>query len=94
VKPFEWNEEKNQKLKKQRAISFKEVLIAQKEGRWLDVLDHPNKKRYANQKIAIVAIKGYAYIVPFVEDEEKLFLKTMIPSRKMTKKYLKGGEKA
>ncbi len=56
----------------------------------LDTIEHPNKKKYQNQRIFIVEINDYAYLVPFVEDERIIFLKTIIPSRKMTKKYLGG----
>jgi hypothetical protein len=52
--------------------------------------DHYNKKKYPNQKILIVDVDGYAYLVPFVKDGNELFLKTIIPSRKATKKYLRG----
>ncbi len=53
--------------------------------------DHPNKKTYPNQKILIIDVDGYAYLVPCVIDKNEYFLKTIIPSRKATKKYL-GGE--
>jgi len=92
VKYFDWNKEKNKKLKLNRQISFEEVVVAITEERVLEILHHPNVKKYPNQSIYIVNIDNYAYIVPFVEDEEKYFLKTIIPSRKMTKKYLKGGD--
>lgn len=71
-----------------RDVSFEEVLIAIDEGGLLDIIDHPPKTRYPSQKIFVVNINNYAYLVPFVEDEEKVFLKTIIPSRKATKKYL------
>ena len=85
MKYFDWDEEKNRKLKEERGIGFEDVLIAIDEGRLLVTLDHPKKP---NQKIYIVNVENYAYMVPFVEDEEKYFLKTVYPSRKMTKKYL------
>ncbi len=93
MKFFDWDEEKNRQLKKERSISFEDVLIVIEGERILDIMDHPNKKRYPKQKIYVVAINGYAYLVPFIEDDEKYFLKTIIPSRKMTKRYLKGGGK-
>lgn len=92
VKLYDWNEEKNEELKRNRHVSFDDVIEALHHDKWLDVIEHPNKKRYPNQYILIVAIKQYAYMVPFVLNKEKYFLKTIIPSRKMTKKYLKGGE--
>lgn len=92
MKYFDWDEEKNKQLKRERNISFEEVLIAIEEERLLDILEHPNKENYPNQKVFIVNINQYVYVAPFVEDEEKYFLKTIFASRKMTKKYLKGGE--
>ena len=89
MKYFDWDEEKNKRLKKERKISFESVVIAISEENVLDIVDHPNTKRYPNQKIYIVTINDYAYLVPYIEDEEKYFLKTIIPSRKMTKKYLR-----
>lgn len=93
MKFIDWDKEKNKKLKKDRGISFEEVLIAITDGNILDILKHPNTKHYPTQHLFVIQINNYAYIVPYVEDDEKYFLKTIIPSRKMTKKYLKGGEK-
>ena len=88
MKYFDWNREKNELLKSERVISFEDVVDAIMEGRILGKEDHSNKKKYPDQKIYILEIEEYAYLVPFVEDEEKIFLKTIIPSRKATKKYL------
>jgi uncharacterized DUF497 family protein len=88
-KPFRWNEEKNFKLKEERGVCFEDVVFKIEMGEILDLLEHPNKKRYPNQRIFVVEIDGYAYLVPFVETEEEVFLKTIIPSRKATKKYLR-----
>ena len=88
MKYFDWDSQKNQKLRQERDIGFEEVLIAIDEGKILDIIEHPNKTRYPNQKIFIVDINNYAYLVPFIEDEEKVFLKTIIPSREATKSYL------
>ena len=93
MKPFAWDEVKNLILKRERDVSFEEVLTAIDEGGLLDLLEHPDRKKYPHQRIFVVNIGGYAYLVPFVEDEEKVFLKTIIPSRKATKKYLFGGDK-
>ena len=84
-----WNSEKNEKLKKERKISFEDVIYYIEHGKLLAIVDHPNQKRYAEQKMYIVEIEKYVYLVPFVENEEKVFLKTIIPSRKATKKHLK-----
>jgi uncharacterized DUF497 family protein len=88
MKYFDWNEEKNEKLKRTRNISF-EIVVSQIEmGNILDVLRHPNKEKYYHQRIIVIEYNEYAYFVPFVEGEEKIFLKTIIPSRKATKQYL------
>jgi uncharacterized DUF497 family protein len=90
---FSWNEEKNELLKEERQISFEDVVFYISQGFLLDVLEHPNQEKYEGQKMFVVQIDDYAYLVPFVEDEHEIFLKTIIPSRKATKKYLKGSEK-
>ncbi len=54
----------------------------------IDIVDHPNREKYAGQKIFVIAIEGYVYMVPFVETEDELFLKTIIPSIKATRDYL------
>lgn len=88
MKYFDWSAEKNARLQAERDVSFEDVLVAIDAGALLDVLEHPDQKKYPRQKIFVVAISGYAYLVPFVEDEEKIFLKTIIPSRKATQQYL------
>lgn len=88
MKYFDWNEEKNEKLIKGRGISFEEILIAIEGGYLLDIMEHINKKKYPNQKLFVIQVEDYVYIVPYVEDSEKIFLKTIIPSRKATKKYI------
>ena len=90
MKYFEWNEEKNEKLKNERNISF-EIIVSQIElGHLLDIVEQPNKEKYANHNIYVVEYEKYDYLVPFVEDSDKVFLKTIIPSRKATKIYLEG----
>lgn len=88
MKYLDWDEEKNQTLKKERDVSFEDVIIAIELGGVLDIIEHPNPKKYPNQKVLVINIGNYVYLVPFVEDNEKYFLKTIFPSRKMTKKYL------
>ncbi|CUB07401.1 MAG: BrnT family toxin [Tepidiphilus sp.] len=83
-----WNAEKNEKLRRERNVSFQDVVYAMANGAILDTFDHPNQDRYPDQKIHVVDIDGYAYLVPFVESEDEIFLKTIIPSRKATKTYL------
>jgi len=85
---FDWNEEKNSQLKKQRNIGFERIVLAIEEGCILDVLEHPNKERYINQVLIIVEIDEYAYVVPAVKEKEYWFLKTIFPSRKYTDEYL------
>ncbi len=89
MKYFDWNQEKNELLKQTRGISFEEIETAIKTSGLLDAYPHPNQKRYPGQQIYVVQVEDYVYLVPFVEDEEKFFLKTIIPSRKATRKYLK-----
>ena len=88
MKYFDWNSQKNEKLRAERDIGFEDCLLAIEEGKILDILEHKNKKKYPNQKIFVLEINGYAYLVLFVEDKDKVFLKTIIPSRKATKEYL------
>ncbi|NOX16705.1 MAG: toxin [Chlorobi bacterium] len=89
MKKFSWNSNKNIELKIERGISF-EIILSQIEGKKvLDIIEHTNKEKYPNQKIFIVEYNNYAYLVPFVESSSEIFLKTIIPSRKMTKKYIK-----
>lgn len=90
MKPFAWDEEKSRLLKLVRGISFEEVVFHVHNGDLLARLDHPNRAKYAHQQVFVVRVDNYVYMVPFVEDEEKYFLKTIIPSRKLTEQYLKG----
>jgi len=89
---FDWSTDKNKLLKEQRDITFEEIVFHILHGGLLDVLEHPDKKKYSGQRIFVVNVEGYVFLVPYVETEESVFLKTIIPSRKMTKKYL-GGDK-
>ena len=92
MKYFAWSLEKNQQLQKERNISFEEVVFYIEKGNLLDIIEHPNLEKYAGQKIFILKIHDYAYLVPFVETDKEIFLKTIIPSRKATEKYLKSDE--
>lgn len=93
MKYFSWNEEKNERLKKERKVSFEAVVFHIQRGDLLDIVEHPNQERYQGQRLFIVNIDGYGYLVPFTESEDEVFLKTIIPSRKATSKYLKGENK-
>ena len=88
MKRFSWNKDKNKLLRATRQISFEDILFYMDKGFLLDIQEHPNQEKYPNQRIFVVQINNYAYLVPFVEDEKEISLKTIIPSRKATKKYL------
>jgi len=88
MKTIRWNSEKNERLLQERGVCFEQVLLILEQNRVLDVIEHPNQRKYPGQRQFIVEIDGYAYLVPFVEDESEIFLKTMIPNRKATEKYL------
>ena len=86
---FRWDNEKNELLKSIRGVCFEQVVLLMEKGEVLDTIEHPNQERYPGQKIAVVIIDAYAYLVPYVEYNEEIFLKTIIPSRKATNKYLR-----
>ena len=87
MKIFRWNVEKNGILAQERGITFEEIVERIESGCKVIDVEHPNKDRYPNQRILIVDLDGYAYMVPYVESEQEYFLKTIIPSRKATRKY-------
>jgi uncharacterized DUF497 family protein len=89
---FSWNPEKNERLLIERGVSFEEAVFHIERGDLLDVLEHPNQARYPSQRIYVVNIRGYAHFVPFVENENEVFLKTIFPSWKATETYLRHGE--
>ncbi len=88
MKEIQWNEEKNSWLKQKRKIGFEDISAAIIEGKLLGTVNHPNKEKYPHQRVFIVNIGNYIYLVPFVEDPKKIFLKTVIPSRKATRDYI------
>ena len=92
MKPFRWGPEKNEQLKLERGVTFEQMVVAIEAGGLLDILAHPNQAKYPNQRVLVVASDGYAYLVPFVEEADHFFLKTVIPSRKATRDYLGQGE--
>lgn len=92
MKPFRWSPEKNGVLKEDRGVSFESMVVAIEAGRLLDILAHPNEQRYPRQRVLVVAHDSYAYLVPFVEEDDYFFLKTVIPSRKATRDYLNQGD--
>jgi len=92
VKPFRWGSEKNADLLAERGVTFEQVVVAVEAGGLLDVVAHPNPARYPKQRVMVVAWDGYAYLVPFVEEADHYFLKTIIPSRKATRDFLNKGD--
>lgn len=90
---FDWNDEKNEWLRRERGVTFEDVVFHLTHDGLLDTIEHPNQKRYPGQRLFIINVEGYACIVPFVEDNDVIFLKSIMPSRKMTKLYLGGNTK-
>ena len=88
MKQFDWDPEKNHQLIEERGISFEEVIFHLQSDSLLDDVEHPNQEDYGHQRMFIVAIEEYVYLVPYVESKDDIFLKTIIPSRKATKQYL------
>ena len=93
MKPFRWNPEKNEALKAERGVSFERMVVAIESGGLLDIVEHPNAAKYPNQRVLVVSSESYVYLVPFVEEEDYFFMKTVIPSRKATRDFLKAGER-
>jgi len=85
---YNWSSEKNQQLISERNIGFEDIVLNIHLVNELTVYDHPNNERYPNQQISVVKVEDYVYLVPFVENEAEVFLKTIIPSRKATKQYI------
>ena len=92
MKPFRWNSEKNEALKAERGISFEKVVVSVESGGLIDQVDHPNPEKYPRQKIMIVVIDNYAYLVPYVDEDDYYFLKTVIPSRRATRDLVHKGD--
>ena len=88
MKPINWNSTKNQQLIAERGISFEDVVFCIQQGRLLDDVEHPNSDKYPDQRIFVVNIDDYVHLVPYVENQKEIFLKTVIPSRRATKQYL------
>ena len=85
-----WGAEKSLSFKAERGVSFEEVLSAISQGGLLCVMDHPNRTKYGHQKMLVVRIRDYAYLVPCVESDSEIFLKSIMPSRKATRQFLSG----
>jgi uncharacterized DUF497 family protein len=89
MKRINWSAEKNQLLMRERGISFEDVVYALQTGGLLDDGAHPNREKYPDQRLFVVRIDDYAWLVPYVENDTELFLKTVIPSRKATRQFLR-----
>ena len=88
MRPFRWPPDKNDLLIQERGIPFEDVTVAVEAGRLLEIVPHPNPGKYPRQKIMVVDVAGYAFLVPFIEEEDHFFLKTIIPSRKATRDFI------
>ncbi|MDQ1243862.1 MAG: hypothetical protein QG565_202 [Campylobacterota bacterium] len=84
---YQWNEEKNALLKSERGIGFEDIVTTIQEGGMVDIIQHPNAEKYPDQMIYIVEILEYIYMVPYIRNDQEIFFKTIIPSRKMKKIY-------
>ncbi len=84
---FEWNPRKNEKLKKERGISFEEIIFHLSHGNYWKLSNHPNQGKYPGQRIYFVLVDEYIYLVPHLKKGDEIFLKTIIPSRKATRDY-------
>jgi len=91
MKHINWNSEKSRQLKAVRGIGFEEVVFLIEQNLIIDDIVHPDRAKYPNQRIYVLEIQEYIYLVPYVESKEGIFLKTIIPSRKATRDYLKRG---
>lgn len=87
---YDWNPDKNERLKEERNISFEEIVFHLSQGDVWKTSDHPNQKDYPGQRIYFVIVEGYIHMVPHVVEEDTIFLKTIIPSRKATRDYNEG----
>ncbi len=86
---FNWDNKKNEQLKRERGVSFEQIVFLIENDFVLDILEHPNIKIYKNQRVYIIDVDNYAYAVPFEDKGEERFLKTIFPSRKYTQMYLR-----
>jgi uncharacterized DUF497 family protein len=86
---YQWNTDKNKFLKENRGVTFEQIVMHVENGDVIDIIDHPNAIKYSRQRVLIIRINEYVYSVPFVEENKIRFLKTIIPSRKLTKLYLR-----
>lgn len=88
MKPLRWSAAKSELLKTERGISFEEIVVAVEAGALLEVVPHPSPQKYPRQKVMVVEFVGYAYLVPYVEEDDHFFLNTIVPSRKATRDFI------
>jgi uncharacterized DUF497 family protein len=88
MKLINWDREKNEWLRKNRGICFEDILFYLDNNFLIDDVEHPNQNKYSGQRMMVLNIVDYIYLVPYVESEDEIFLKTIIPSRRATKNYL------
>ena len=89
---YEWNPEKNDKLKRERNISFEKIVFHLSQGDVWKVANHPDQKKYPGQRVYFVVVEDYIHLVPHIVEDEYVFRKTIIPSRKATKDYKKDSD--
>ncbi len=87
VKIILWDPTKNEKLKRERGVSFEEVVYHIEQGDVIDITEHPNQAKYPGQLIYVIRMHECVYLVPYIETDNEIFLKTIIPSRKAVKEY-------
>jgi uncharacterized DUF497 family protein len=87
---FNWDNEKNERLKKARGVSFEQIVVAIEADDMIDVLEHPNPDGYPDQIVVLVRLNDYIYAVPAIVKKDEFFLETIYPSRKYTDLYLRG----
>ena len=88
MKFFNWNRDKNEWLRENRGICFEDILFYLENNLLIDDIEYPNREKYTGQRMMVFDIENYIYLVPYIESEDEIFLKTIIPSKKATKKYL------
>jgi uncharacterized DUF497 family protein len=88
MKQIRWDDDKNEWLRRERGVCFEQIVVLMEQNALLEIVDNPNQEKYPGQKMAIAEIEGYAYLVPYEQHGDEIELKTIIPSRKATHKYL------
>jgi hypothetical protein len=87
---YAFDPQKNAWLVRERGISFEQIIVLIESSRLIQVLEHPNVERYPDQLLYEVDVDGYVHVAPVIRERRTLFLKTIYPSRKATRKRGKG----